>query len=69
MPTTSVEAEDRRGRVLAGTITAVTLSALFVCTHVISRLKILRRFRWDDCMVVLAWVGSIHNPPELLHVD
>ncbi|PVI02216.1 MFS general substrate transporter [Periconia macrospinosa] len=58
MHTTSVEAGDCRGRVLAGTITAVTVSGLFVCTHIISRRIILRKLCWDDYMVVLAWLLS-----------
>lgn len=46
-----------RPSVLGGTISSLVIASLFVAARIFTRLKIVKRFGWDDGWIILAWVG------------
>lgn len=49
---------NHRASVLGGTVSSLVIASLFVAARMFTRLKIVKRFGWDDSWILLAWVGQ-----------
>jgi hypothetical protein len=57
MAQSNASTRNHRASVLEGTVSSLVIASLFVAARMFTRLKIVKRFGWDDGWIFLAWVG------------